>query len=149
MKFVKMKKELIFVLLCLLSSLVAKAGDYKYVRTYDANGNVVATANYDEYISATVNDIPTMMGSMRMLTWGVYAKYGDDWNWTPAPNYGYNSQNNGWYIFVCTIGYHSEYFYYKADGSCVRTTFMAGGNGRYKEYVAAKRPTIDRTGPTR
>lgn len=135
--------------MCLLFSINVKAEDYKYVRTYDANGSVVATANHDEYISATVNDVPTMMGSMRMLTWGIYTKNGDDWNWTPAPNYSYNSQNNGWYVFVCTIGYQSNYFYYKADGSCVRTTFMAGGNGRYKEYVATKRPTIDRMGPTR
>lgn len=147
MKFVKTIP--IIILTCLLFSINVKAGDYKYVRTYDANGNVVATANHDEYISATVNDTPTMMGSMRMLTWGIYTQYGDDWNWTPAPNYSYNSQNNGWYVFVCTIGYQSNYFYYKADGSCVRTTFMAGGNGRYKEYVAAKRPTIDRMVPTR
>ncbi len=144
-----MKKRLIIIYLCLLSSIIVKAGDYKYVRTYDANGNVVATANIDEYISADVKDIPMMMGSMRMLTWGLYTRYGDDWKWTPAPNYSYNSQNNGWYIFVCTIGYHSEYFYYKMDGSCVRSTFMAGGNGRYKEYIPSKRPTIDRMGPTR
>ena len=142
-------KKISFVLCLLLVVIEVYAGDFKYVRTYDANGNVVATANYDEYISAIVHDVPMLMGSMRMLTWGVYTRYGDDWNWTPAPNYGYNSERNGWYIFVCTIGYHSEYFYYKRDGSCVRTTFMAGGNGRYKEYVAAQRPTIDRYGPTR
>lgn len=143
-----MKKVLIT--LCFLFLFIKSyAGDYKYARTYDANGNIVATANYDEYISATVMDIPIFMGSARILTWGVYTKYGDDWNWNPAPSYGYNSERNGWYIFISTIGYHSEYFYYKIDGTVVRTTFMAGGNGRYKEYVAAKRPTIDRYGPTR
>lgn len=144
-----MKKELIIILLCLLFSLVATAGDYKYVRTYDANGNVIANANYDEYISASIINAPMLMGNTIILTWGTYTKYGDNWSWAPAPNYGYNSQNNGWYIFVLSLGYHYEYFYYKEDGSCVRTTFMAGGNGRYKEYVAAKRPTIDRMGPTR
>ena len=138
-----MSKYLLTLLLCISHSISAYSGDYKYVRTYDANGNVIATAQYDEYISATVNDYPMWWGNVKMLSWGIYTKYGDDWNWTPSPNYGYNSERNGWYVFICTIGYHSEYFYFKIDGSRVRTTFMAGGNGRYKEYVSAKRPTID------
>lgn len=144
-----MKQVIVSIIICLLAAIEIKAEDYKYARTYDANGNVVATASYDEYISANVADVPMPMGSMRMLTWGIYTKYGDDWNYNPGPTYNYSGQNNGWYIFVCTIGYHSDYFYYKVDGSCVRTTFMAGGNGRYKEYVAAQRPTIDRMAPTR
>ena len=144
-----MKKKLIVILLGLLSSIVVEAGDYKYTRTYDANGNVVATATYDEFIYADVSNIPSLMGNITMLTWGTYAKYGDDWTYLPGANHQYSGTNNGWYIFVCTMGYHSEYFYYKMDGSRIRTTFMAGGNGRYREYIASKRQTIDRMGPTR
>ena len=144
-----MKKELLVFLICLLCCVMVKASDYKYVRTYDANGNVMSTATYDEYIYANVSFISSMMGNITILTWGTWAKNGDDWTYLPGPNCNYYSSNNGWYIFVCTIGYQSDYIYYKADGSCVRTTFFAGGNGRYKEYVAAKRPTIDRMGPTR
>ena len=145
-----MGKRFIIMSLFLMTITSVYAVDYKYVSTYDANGNVVATAEFDEYISVSIHEAPMLMGGRSLiLSWGLYTRYGDDWNYTPAPNYGYNSQNNGWYIFVCTIGYHSEYFYYKMDGSCVRLTLMAGGNGRYKEYIPAKRPTIDRMGPTR
>ena len=36
-----MKKVFIAIIICILSSSVANAGDYKYVRTYDANGNII------------------------------------------------------------------------------------------------------------
>lgn len=149
MKFVSMRKKLITIVLGLLMFTVAFANDYKYVRTYDADGNVVATANYDVYIAVYFAEMDMGFETMRVLTWGMYTKYGDNWEYTPAPKYNYYGQNNGWYIFVSTVGRSSDYFYYKMDGSCVRATFMAGGKGQYKEYILAKRPTIDRLGPTR
>ena len=80
---------------------------------------------------------------------GVWTNMGNgDWKWTAGNTYGYNSSNNGWDIYVLTIAYHTDYLYVRRDLSVVRWTFMAGGNGCYKEYIRQKRPTIDRLGPT-
>lgn len=139
-----MKKVFIAIIICILSFSVANAGDYKYVRTYDANGNVVETANpnFDMYIWANCYESPGIgiFGSTPSLLWGIYTRFGGNWNLTPCPSYTYRGQDNGWYIFQCTIGFSTDYFFYKSDGSFVRTTFMAGGNGRFKEYEAATRP---------
>lgn len=126
----------------------AFAEDFKYARKYNANGDVIETAKYEEYIGASVMDYEFLGYYTKILSWGVFSRVGSDWKYTPAANYSYSGTNNGWYIFVVTIGYHSDYFYIKSDMSLVRSTFMAGGNGNYKEYVRANRPTIDRLGPT-
>jgi len=139
----------IILFMLLLVSNEIFAFDYKYVRKYNAKGQVIENARVDEYISVTVTDYEFMGYTNKLMVFGMYQRYGEDWNYVSGPTYGYNSTNNGWYIFVCTIGYHSDYIYVKSDMSTVRLTFMAGGNGCYKEYVRAKRPTIDRLAPTR
>ena len=145
-----MKKKLFVILIYLLSSFVVKAADYKWVRTYDADGNVISGATYDFYIYASVSFYPSLLGgNMTILSWGTWSKHGVAWNYQPGPSCNYYGSNNGWYIFICTLGYSSYYLYYKADGSCVRETFFADGNGHYREYVLAKRPTIDRMRPTK
>lgn len=144
-----MKRLLFTVLFAIIAVCIANAEDYKYVRLYNAEGQIIQQANYNEYISLSISEVPLIVGSMRIMVWGLYTPIGDDWKYTPGPNYSFYGTNNGWEIWVCTIGYHSEYIYVTQDRSVVRMTFMAGGNGRYKEYVRAKRPTIDRLAPTR
>lgn len=145
MRFANMKKNLITILLCLLYFVEANAEDYKYVRTYDADGNIVATAKVDQYISVKIIELPLMT----IASCVSYAKINGSWDCAPWPNFSYKGEHNGWLIFVCSIGYNTDYFYYRRDGSCIRTTFLAGGNGKYKEFTLSKRPQIDRLGPTR
>lgn len=144
-----MNRIVLFLLLFFASSNIVYAEDYRWIRTYDANGQVVSEAKYEEWISITLVDYNFLGYSTKLMTYGYYTKSGNDWVWNAMPNYQYSGINNGWYIFVCTVAYHSEYCYVRSDLSIVRSTFMAGGNGFYKEYVRAKRPTVDVLAPTR
>lgn len=144
-----MKRFLLITLFAIIHVCVTNAEDYKYIRTYNAQGQIIKEANYNEYISLIISEMPLIVGSTRIMVLGLYTPIGDDWKYTPGPNYSFYGTNNGWEIWINTIGYHSEYIYVKQDGSIVRMTFMAGGNGQYKEYIRAKRPTIDRLAPTR
>ena len=147
-----MKKILsIFLALAIVSSLYAGNFDYKYVRTYNANGQVIKEANgLEEWISVVLDETPMLYGTTYILAWGnLYPQGGGDWKYVPAPNYTYSNYNNGWLIFSCSIGFHTDYFYITNNEDRVRTTFLAGGNGCYKEYIRANRPKIDPMGPTR
>lgn len=142
---------LIIVLTIVALNVSAQGTDYKYVRTYDANGNVIkeADSRYADFISVSIYGYEFLGNYHKFASTGLWTNMGNgDWKWTPGNSYGYNSTNNGWDIFVLTIAYHSEYLYVRKDLSVVRWTFMAGGNGCYKEYIRQQRPTINRLGPT-
>ena len=148
-----MKLHIVVFILCIAicnNSLLGQGKEYKYSHTCDAQGNVIKSANFDEFISVNEMDIPMIYGSMRCVSWTLYTPAGGgEWKWTPGFQMQYNSSHNGWNIYVSTVGYHSEYMYIKQDGTLVRMTFMAGGNGNYKEYIRQNRPKIDRLAPTR
>ena len=145
-------KTLCFRLFALLLFSFASSGafahDYKLVRTYDANGNVVKTATYDTYVYVNLIDYEFLGNRSFTAAFGIYNVYGESFVPTAAMTYSYHGTNNGWYIFVCTTGYHSEYLYVRTDMSKVRSTFMAGGNGKYNEYVKCTLPKRDELGPT-
>lgn len=140
--------RLFALLLFSFASSGAYAHDYKLVRTYDANGNVVKTATYDSYVYVNLLDYEFLGNRSFTAMYGVYNVQGDSFVATSSMTYNYYATNNGWYIFVCTIGYHSEYLYVKTDMSRVRSTYMAGGNGKYNEYVKCTLPKKDIMGPT-
>lgn len=141
----------VFVLLAVMHACnEALAYDYVFVKKYDSNNRVISRANQDFPIYMYVNLMDYEFLGNRSFTamLGSYNRYGDNFVATPAVTYNYHSTNNGWYIFICTVGYHSEYLYVKTDFSLVRMTFMAGGGGKYDEYARTELPRRDFRGPT-
>lgn len=136
----------VFVLLFVvqISALGQEKMEFGYSCTYNSSGQVVSTSGGD-WIEVYIVD--TMYGSWVQGT--SYVKIGNDWQWTNMPTFHFNSTVNGWNVYVCNMGYHSEYLYIKTDGQFLRCTFAAGGNGNYREYKRGSRPKNDPYGPTR
>lgn len=140
---------LLIICYCINMNAYAQQKEYKYVRTYNAEGNVVKEANANdnssEYISLAEFGYEFMGQRHNYVSFIFYYYLGNQVvNTTFSPTFGYNSSNNGWDIYVST----QYYVYVKRDGSAVRSTFVAGGYGYYKEYIRQNRPKIDKYGPT-
>ena len=151
-----MSKQIFCMVILVISTILCADAqgiykDYKYVRTYNSNGSIIkeADSRWAEYIQVGVSEYEILGHYYKTAFTGLWTNLGNgDWKYTAGNSYGYNSSNNGWDIFVLTIGYHTEYLYVRKDLSVIRWTFMAGGNGSYKEYIRQDRPKIDRLGPT-
>lgn len=148
-----MSKRILCMVILVISTILcadAQHKDYKYVRTYNSNGSVIkeADSRWPEYIQVEIMEYDILGTYYKTALTGLWTDLGNgDWKYTVGNSYGYNSSNNGWDIFVLNLGY-TEYLYVRRDLSVIRWTFMAGGNGCYKEYIRQDRPKIDRLGPT-
>ena len=143
------------LMLLLFASQIASAETkyYRLTRKYNSKNQVIETyKNSGIYIVPAFLSAQAMLGTRGTCMLTFVFDYGNgELRDGGCLTYYYNSSNNGWDIYVQTIGYTTNYVYVKKDRSCIRETMTAGGGGNYKEYLPCSSPLTypDHLGPTR
>lgn len=149
--------KIALLMLLLFASQIASAETkyYRLTRTYNSKNQVIRTYNNSStYVSPTILSPQAMPGTRGTCFLAhIVGQLGGGFQSNIGPMHHYNSSNNGWDIYVCTVGSTTDYVYIKRDGSCIRETmtarFLGFERGAYNEYLPSDSPFPDHLGPTR